>query len=175
MSTAQIFRPDGTLNSQTIIHYNTHQEPIKKEEFRDKDQLRAYWTYTYDSNDLLSIESYFSANGQLRSEKRFVNKMNNAVKDSLEVEVYENKRLTKRTFKYIYADSSTVRTITYEQDGLPSEVRFQLVADSLTVKINGFYEQNDTSKLRSRFREIFLYNDLIEYESRTISGTKVRR
>ena len=41
--------------------------------------------------------------------------------------------------------------------------------------VRGFFYDGDTTRLRSRFKEVFLYNDLVEYESRTMRGTYVDR
>ncbi len=177
-STEINYRQNGDLHSSVILVYNDSFKPIRKTEYRCKENLQHYWTYTYDAKGTLTRESYFDeAGGQLeaRSVKAFVNKYNTEHPGPGEVEVYQNQVLNERTIYNSYPDSTTSRTLLFEQDGTPAELKFQLISDSLRVSIKGFFEQGDTSRFRSRFREIYLFDDLVEYESRTLSGTRVQR
>jgi len=168
-------RLNGQVHSKVIVEYNADLLPIKKSEFHGQQSLKHYWSYAYDDKGELTEEVYYTNEDELSSQKQFFNQYEPESPDDKEVAIYQDQHLLQRTYYNSYPDSTIERTIIYEQDGSPAELRFELISDSLRVNIKGYYEQNDSTKFRSRFREIFIYDDLIEYESRTISGTKVNR
>lgn len=175
IATETNFRRNGQVHSKVVVTYNSDFRPIKKSEFHGEGRLKHYWEFAYDQQGDLIEESYYSREDQLNSQKRFVNRYEQESPGDKEVNVYQGDQLLRKIIYSNYPDSTIQRTIIYEQDGSPAELQFELISDSLRVNIKGYYEQNDSSKFRSRFREIFIYDDLIEYESRTIAGTKVNR
>jgi len=174
-STEANFRASGQVHSKVIINYNEDFNPIMKAEYKGETQLIHYWTFTYDSFGEVTRKSYFDKEGQSIEQIDYINSYSGDSVQERSIEEFKNQSLVQRTELKSNADSVTRKTIMYEQNGFPRELNYSLEKDSLRVSINGFYEQGDSSKLRSRFREIYIYEDLIEYEARTISGTKVKR
>ena len=176
-STEVKLRANGSTHSKTICQYDAQFHLISKKELKGEDELLRYWSYDYDEKGNIQTESY--AGLKLGD--------SNMILETIYENFYNEKSLLKRVdvtnrsviqsktnYRY-YPDSTTIRTIKYEQDGTPAQLEFELKSDSLRVHISGFFEQGDTTKFRSRFREIYLFDDLIEYESRTLSGTFVER
>lgn len=170
-------RANGTTHSQSICQYDSHNHLISKKELKGEDELLRYWSYSYDEQGNIETESYADlklGDSNMVLETIYENYYNE--KSHLRrVDITRKSIIQSRTNYQYYPDSTTIRTIMYEQDGTPAQLEFELKYDSLKVQINGYFEQGDTSKFRSRFREIYLFGDLIEFESRTLSGTYVER
>ncbi len=170
-------RLNGEIHSKTTCKFDHQMNMVAREEYKGENTLSRYWLYDYNTSGHLTKESYFdlSKAANSPSSETHYQLSYTAATELKEVRKVANQQVQRKThFKY-YPDSVIMNAISYESDGTPSEYEFELKHDSLRVVVNGFFEQGDTTKFRSRFQEIYLFGDLIEYESRTLSGTFVER
>lgn len=173
-----VYRNTGTIHSERIVTYDKNNLMIKREEYSGTGQLERYWTYTYDDKGQLSKENYYDREkgglDQVNEVKSYQSEYNeNGALE--EVATYVADQLMVLEEYYHDQDSTSRQKTIYLQNGVPSERQVTMEKDSLQVVINGFYSHNDTSRFSSRFREIYIDGDRIEYESRTLSGTEVNR
>ncbi|WP_305982549.1 hypothetical protein [Roseivirga thermotolerans] len=182
-----VYRVTGTVHSKTILRFNDRLQLISKEEYRGTQQLNRYWLYAYNSqNDLVSDEYYDIVSNTGVS----ANTKPEEPKPNLRTEIlytYDTRglRTTAKTLKNEllhsvshtrhFPDSLVNETVYYQASGWPSEKLVEIQHDSARVVIKGYYNTEDTTSYRARFREIYVYNDLVEYESRTLKGTFVDR
>ncbi len=172
-----IYRLGDRIHSKSVVKYNTHLQVVAKEEYRGKDKLNRYWKYYYnEQNDLIADEFYDTYYGidkpadSLKIKYRY---------DELQRKIsrhdYRTNHLESRTDYAYFPDSVVKQTTFFSFDGVPKERHLEVKKDSLRVMVRGFFQNGDTVNFRSRFKEIYLYGDLVEYESRTIRGTYVDR
>jgi YD repeat-containing protein len=185
LSEEVIYRLTGTVHSKTRLRYNDKMKLVAKEEFQGSDRLTRYWLYHYNEQDDLVSEEYFdlastpSSNINYKAVKptsrtKLVHEYDTAFRPK-QIQTYKNDLLVTST-RFHYAPDSVVKETTYFQSAeWPSEKHVEINNDSARVLIKGFYKTGDTTSFRSRFKEIYVDNDLIEYESRTLRGTYVDR
>lgn len=181
-----VYRITGTVHSRTLLRYNDQQRVISKEEYRGMDKLNRYWLYSYnEAGDLIEEEYYDLISGITAS----INP-NNVPEPTNNTSItyeYDNQgqKLQKRTqkdeilistseFGY-FPDSLVLETTYFQTNGWPSEKHVEVRHDSARILVKGYYNTDDTTSYRSRFKEIYVDGDLIEYESRTLRGTFVDR
>ncbi|OEK01222.1 hypothetical protein BFP97_06730 [Roseivirga sp. 4D4] len=172
-----IYRLGDRVHSKSVIKYNTQLQVVAKEEYRGKDKLNRFWKYHYNEhNDLIADEFYDAYNGidkptdSLKVEYRY-----DDFQRKISRHDYRTNHLESRTDYAYFPDSAVKQTTFFSFDGVPKERHLEVKQDSLRVMVRGFFQNGDTVNFRSRFKEIYLYGDLVEYESRTIRGTYVDR
>lgn len=173
-----VYRNTGTIHSERVVIYDENNNLIKREEYSGVGQLERYWIYVYDEQRQLAKENYFDKEkgglDQVNEVKTYKSRYNKSG-DLEEVATYVADQLLSVEQYYQDLDSSSYQKTIYLQNGMPSERRVAIEMDSLRVVVNGFYSHNDTSRFSSRFQEIYIEGDKIEYESRTLGGTQVNR
>lgn len=184
LSVETIYRLSGSVHSQITLKFNEELQLISKEEYQGIDQLIRYWLYEYNENGDLIREDYFDLNSQpdgvdlkkveLTSAKKFKHRyqQDSLIKEELS---YQNGHLTAKTIHRNYPDSIVQEKLIYDSQEVPTKKQITITHDSATVYIKGFYQSGDTSRYPSRFKEIYVDGDLLEYESRTLKGTFVDR
>lgn len=185
IATETIFKLGERIHSKTIVRYNNKNQIIAKEEYRGRDRLNRLWKYHYNDHDDLVSNQYYDVPGQ--SSNKLDNGLQSPTDSSYSTYQYDSKERkiarhnfqenilkSKSNFAY-YPDSLVQQTTFYRFDGKPNERHLRVEMDSLKVVVKGFFYNGDTMRYRSRFKEIYLYGDLIEYESRTLRGTYVDR
>lgn len=182
----QVYRITGTIHSRTLLRYNHRNQVISKEEYRGLEQLNRYWLYSYNvKGDLVEEEYYDLVSGMTASID--IDEIPKPTNHKAITYAYDNDglKLQKQTtkddilvsssdFRY-FPDSLVSETTYFQTNGWPSEKHIEVRHDSARVLVKGYYNTDDTTSYRSRFKEIYVNGDLIEYESRTLRGTFVDR
>jgi len=184
LATETVFRIGDRIHSKAILKFNNQNRLTSKEEYRGAKQLSKYWIYTYNQyNDLVS-DQYFNASGRSNDNKSITYAL---VDSTYFKHTYDSENRRKRTLKYhdnhldsdtqlsYFKDSTIKKETFYAFNGNSNEQHVQIEKDSLKIVIRGFFYDGDTTRIRSRFKEVFLYDDLVTYEKRTLSGTYVDR
>ncbi len=178
-----VYRRNQSIHSKTVIRYNPQLKIIAREEYSGKTKLDRFWKYEYNGNQDLMSDQYYdspsssnpmSANSQPSDFTRYTYEYNGNKRKSKRF-AYQNEVLKSRRLYEYYPDSSVTTTTFYQFNGVPNEQHITIEKDSLRIEVSGFLNQFDTTKFRSRFMEVYLEGDLIEYERRTLSGTYVDR
>lgn len=179
-----VIKPGGQVYSKNLLRYNENYQLIAKEEYLGDSRLNRLWKYGYNKHQDLVSDEYYDVPDGMDQKELNSRPVSNSMRfkhtyDELQRKIsshnYTNQALvSKSTFEY-YPDSAVSVTTFFRFDGLPNEQHLNIEMDSLKVLVKGFFFNGDTTKFRSRFREVYLYDDLIEYESRTIRGTYVDR
>ena len=180
-----VFRITGTVHSRTLLRYNAKNQVIAKEEYRGMERLNRYWLYTYnENNDLISEEYYDLASSITASTTNdgpaptTLTEMEYSYDESgklNEKRTMQNQLLLSSVDYRQFSDSVVTETMYFQSNGIPSEKHVEVKHDSARVLVKGYYNSDDTTSYRSRFKEIYVDGDLIEYESRTLRGTFVDR
>lgn len=183
-STETIYRLSGSVHSQIVLRFNEQLQLITKEEYQGTDKLIRFWQYEYNQQGNLVREEYYD----LVTEQ---SKANLEQLEPTEVEAfqpkygnnslvnqelsYKNGQLVSKTVFKHFSDSLVQERLLFNAKETPTEKQITIEHDSAKVYIKGFYQNGDTSRFRSRFKEIYVDGDLMEYESRTLNGTFVDR
>ncbi len=185
ISVETVYKLGDRIHSKTIIKYNELNQVISKEEYRGRNRLKRFWKYAYNQyHDLVANHFYDIPGSPPKNQNEYYTEPTDSTYfkyhyDSKDRKIarydyQENTLKSKSNYAY-YPDSVLKQTTYYRFDGKPNERHMQIEKDSLKVVIKGFFFSGDTTKFRSRFKETYLYGDLIEYESRTLRGTYVDR
>lgn len=176
-ATETIYRLGDRVHSKSVVKYNSRLQVIAKEEYRGRDKLNRFWKYRYNKqHDLIADEFYDTYNGIEKPTDSLNIKYSYDDQDrKISRYDYRTNHLESRTDYVYYPDSLVKQTVFYRFDGVPNERHLEIKKDSLRVMVRGFFQNGDTVNFRSRFKEIYLYGDLVEYESRTLRGTYVDR
>lgn len=180
-----VYRITGTVHSKTVLRFNDKQQLISKEEYRGTDKLNRYWLYSYNNqNDLISDEYFDVANGlttssdngttagpSISTQKKY--EYDEGLKTS-EKTLEENTLISSTQYRY-FTDSVIKETVFFQANGSPTEKHVEVKHDSARIVVKGYFNSDDTTSYRSRFKEIYVDGDLIEYESRTLRGTFIDR
>lgn len=178
-----VYRQNQTIHSKTVIRYNTALQVVAREEYSGGSKLDRYWRYQYNQNQDLLSDQYFdspsSSNPSIHTENQasdstYYTYTYNGQKKAQRF-AYQNEVLKSRRLYEYYPDSLVTKTTFYQFNGVPNEMQITVDQDSLRIEVRGFLNQMDTTEYRSRFMEVYLNGDLIEYERRTIQGTFVDR
>jgi len=181
-----VYRITGTVHSKTLLRFNDHGQMISREEYRGMDKLNRYWLYSYNAQDDLIEEEYFDLAASLTASANPTDMAQPSIHTEMVYEYTpEGEQRLKKTIKddlllstaefRHFPDSLVSETIFYQTNGWPSEKHVEVKHDSARVLVKGYYNSGDTTSYRSRFKEIYVDGDLIEYESRTLRGTFVDR
>jgi len=172
-----VYRLGDRIHSKSIVKYNSDFQIIAKEEYRGEDKLNRFWRYQYnDQNDLIADEFYDTFQGVDKpTDSLHIQYQYDDQKRKISSHNYRTNQLESRTDYVYYPDSLVKQTTFFRFDGMANERHLEIKKDSLRVMVRGFFKNGDTVNYRSRFKEIYLYDDLVEYESRTLRGTYVDR
>ena len=178
-----VYRRNQTIHSKTIIRYNSQLKVIAREEYSGETDLSRFWKYEYNTNQDLVTDQYFDRPSSLNAigstgipgDATYYTYEYNSNQRKAKRLAYQNEVLKSRRHYEYYPDSSVTTTTFYQFNGVPNEQHITIEKDSLRIELSGFLNQFDTTKFRSRFMEVYLEGDLIEYERRTLSGTYVDR
>ncbi|MFT6826855.1 MAG: hypothetical protein ACJAZV_000132 [Roseivirga sp.] len=165
-------RNDSTIYSKTILAFNSQKKLILKQEFYGEDKIKSVREIiynpsnhpikdTYYENRTESINLYayqYDSLGRLEQQKRF-----------------NNEKLASRTLYEYRQDSLVSQRMDYGFNEKPKSQFLLIEKDSMRVEVNGYFSSIDTTEYRSSFKQIFVGEDLVEYESRTVRGTFVDR
>lgn len=180
-----VYRVNGTLHSKTIIRFNDSNQVLAREEYKGNNDLSRYWLYSYDQNDLLNSEEYYDLSSEVSStnstspkEPTNLSRFEYSYDSNGQVKrkhAFKDEILLLSNTYSNFPDSTVKETVFYQADGWPTEKHVEIKHDSAKVLVKGFYNSNDTTRFRSRFKEVYVDGDLLEYESRTLRGTFVDR
>lgn len=182
LASETVYRIGDRVHSKKILKFNSQNKITSKEEYRGKNQLTRFWIYRYnEQGDMVSDQYFSAAQGSKNSEgispidsTHFAYDYDDQNRILKSLQYTENHLTTENQFSY-FPDSVVQKETFYKRNGQPNEQHVRIEKDSLRIVVRGFFYDGDTTRLRSRFKEVYLYNDLIEYESRTIRGTYVDR
>lgn len=166
------FRKDSTIYSKTILAFNEKNKLILRKEFWGEQEIKSVREITYNpSNDPIkdvyyenrteSVNLYdyqYDSLGRIETQRR-----------------YNNDKLASRTLYEYRQDSLVSQRMEYGFNERPKSQFLLIEKDSMRVEVNGFFSSIDTTEYRSSFKQIFVGEDLVEYESRTVRGTFVDR
>lgn len=172
-----VYRITGTVHSRIVLRYNDQGLVIAKEEYRGKDQLNRYWLYEYNEQMDLIHETYFDLSSRSDEPTNQMEKQYTYDSEAriIEIKTRKDEALESSTeFRY-FPDSLIQETLVYQSRELPVERQVEIRHDSARVLVKGYFNTGDTTSYRSRFKEIYIDGDLVEYESRTLRGTFVDR
>ena len=179
-----VYRRNETIHSKTVIRYNESLQIIAREEYSGGSKLDRFWKYYYNENQDLLSDQYFDGPSSVSPSIQDENSASDSTYYTYDYYgdqkkskryAYQNEVLkSKRLYEY-YPDSMVTKTTFYQFNGVPNEQQIKIEQDSLRIEVRGFLNQMDTTQYRSRFMEIYLNGDLIEYERRTLQGTYVDR
>lgn len=172
-----VYRIGDRVHSKSIVKYNSSYQVIEKQEYRGNDKLNRFWRYHYNGqNDLIADQFYDVFNGiDKPTDSLHISYKYDDENRKVSRHDYRSNQLESRTDYVHYNDSLVKQTTFFRFDGIPRERHLEIKKDSLRVMVKGFFKNGDTVNYRSRFKEIYLYGDLVEYESRTMRGTYVDR
>lgn len=172
-----VFRLGDRIHSKSIVKYNSSYQIIEKQEYRGNDKLNRFWRFEYnDQNDLVADQFYDTYNGLDKpTDSLHIRYKYDDQKRKVSRHDYRTNQLASRTDYVYYPDSLVKQTTFFRFDGIANERHLEIKKDSLRVMVRGFFKNGDTVNYRSRFKEIYLYGDLVEYESKTMRGTYVDR
>lgn len=172
-----VYRLGDRVHSKSIVKYNSRHQVIEKQEYRGNDKLNRFWRYHYnDQNDLVADQFYDTYNGVDKpTDSLYIRYKYDDQKRKVSRHDFRTNQLESRTDYVYYSDSLVKQTTFFRFDGIPRERHLEIKKDSLKIMVKGFFKNGDTVNYRSRFKEIYLYGDLVEYESRTMRGTYVDR
>lgn len=172
-----IYRLGDRVHSKSVVKYNSLHQIVAKEEYRGQDELNRFWKYIYnDQHDLIADQFYDTYHGADKpTDSLLIKYVYDDQKRKVTQYDIRTNQLESRTDYAYYPDSLVKQTTFYRFDGVPNERHLEIKNDSLKVMVRGFFQNGDTVNYRSRFKEIYLYGDLVEYESRTLRGTYVDR
>lgn len=165
-------RRDSSVYSKTILAFNDQNKLILKKEFYGEDKIKSVREIIYNpsnhpikdiyyENRTESINLYdyqYDSLGRLEKQKRF-----------------NNDKLASRTLYEYRQDSIVSQRMDYGFNEMPKSQFLLIEKDSMRVEVNGYFSSIDTTEYRSSFKQIFVGEDLLEYESRTVRGTFVDR
>ncbi len=176
-ATETIYRIGDRVHSKSVLKYNAQHQLIAKEEYRGKDKLNRYWQYHYNEHHDLIADEFYDAyySTEKPSDSLHIKYVYDDLNRKISRHDYRSNQLESRTDYVYYPDSLVQQTTFYRFDGIPNERHLKVEKDSLKVLVRGFFQNGDTVNYRSRFKELYLYGDLVEYESRTLRGTYVDR
>ncbi|OEK04328.1 hypothetical protein [Roseivirga misakiensis] len=184
IATETVYRYAEQIHSRNVVQYNDHYQVTSKEEYRGVDRLSKFWVYKYNDHYDLVSDQYFDASSQSRNGRSnkyipvdstyFIHQYDGFERKTKTSKYHENQLASETIYSY-FQDSTVQQETFYNFNGKTSEQHVRIAHDSLKMIVRGFFYNGDTSKVRSRFKEVFLYDDLVEYEKRTSSGTYVDR
>lgn len=182
LASETIYRIGDRVHSKKVLKFNEQNQVTSKEEYRGGNQLTRFWIYNYNTKGDLISDQYFSAGQGSKNGKdlspidstHFTYHYDSENRVAKRSQYAGNRLSTEKQFSY-FPDSTVQKETFYKLNGQPNEQHVRIEKDSLKVVVRGFFYDGDTTRLRSRFKEVFLYNDLVEYESRTMRGTYVDR
>lgn len=165
-------RRDSSIYSQTVLTFNDQNKLILKKEFYGEDKVKSVREIVYNplnhpikdiyyENRTESINLYdyqYDSLGRIEQQKRF-----------------NNDKLASRTLYEYRQDSLVSQRMDYGFNQMPKSQFLLIEKDSMRVEVNGYFSSIDTTEYRSSFKQIFVGEDLLEYESRTVRGTFVDR
>jgi hypothetical protein len=165
-------RSDSTIYSKTILAFDTHDKLILKKEFYGEDKIKSVReilynpskhpikdTYYENKTESINLFDYmYDSLGRVEQKKRF-----------------NNDKLASRTLYEYRQDSLVSQRMDYGFNQMPKSQFLLIEKDSMRVEVNGYFSSIDTTEYRSSFKQIFVGEDLVEYESRTVRGTFVDR
>lgn len=189
---------DAAPTPWTFYEYNNIDHTITELKLRSDSTVYTKTVLTFNERDLLISRKEFFGETDLKSEKRFVYNNHGDVKTEMSMgnqeestNIYEyqyssegvklmrkkfnNEKLENR-IEYKYFPDSSVQILTeYGFNKRPKSQNLTVLQDSLRVEIKGYFSSIDTTQYRSSFKELYVGEDLLEYESRTINGVFVNR
>lgn len=182
LASETIFRNGDGVHSRLTLKFNSNNKITSKEEYRGENQLTRFWVYHYNQQGDLISDQYYNAAQRTKNNTdlspidstHFTYHYDSKNRVLKSAQYAENRLVTESQFSY-FPDSTVKKDTFYSIKGQAKEQHVRIEMDSLKVVVRGFFYDGDTTRLRSRFREVYLYNDLVEYESRTIRGTYVDR
>jgi hypothetical protein len=165
-------RSDSTIYSKTILAFNSHDKLILKKEFYGDDKIKSVREIIYNPSNYPIKDTYY----ENRTES--VN-VYDYLYDSLgrveQRKRFNNDKLASRTSYEYRQDSVVSQRMDYGFNQMPKSQFLLIEKDSMRVEVNGYFSSIDTTEYRSSFKQIFVGEDLVEYESRTVRGTFVDR
>ncbi|MGW8124030.1 hypothetical protein ACV07N_15330 [Roseivirga echinicomitans] len=170
--TERKLRNDSTIYDKTILTFNEDGLLVSRKEFFGESDFKNEKSFSY--NQYGDIEAENTVGNQEESNYKYEYKYGNDGAKLMRRK-FNNEKLENRV-EYQYFPDSLVQILTeYGFNNRPKSQNLTVVQDSLRVQITGYFSSIDTTQYRSSFKEKYVGEDLIEYESRTISGVFVNR
>ena len=165
-------RSDSTVYTKTVLTFNKNNSLVSRKEYFGESDLKSEKHFTYNEHGDLQTESTFGNQEESTSVYQYQYDSNGA---KLMRKKFNNEKLENR-IEYQYFPDSTVQISTdYGFNKRPKSQNLTVLQDSLRVEIVGYFSSIDTTQYRSSFKELYVGEDLLEYESRTINGVFVNR
>lgn len=170
-ATELVLRKDSTVYSKTVLKFDEDNRLIESQDFWGETNLKTTRRYQYNNRGDIEV-----ALSQGSEEEIFVYAYQyDSVGMPHEYTRFKNEQLESRvTFEY-YPDSLVEVKTLYGFNEKPKSQLLTVEKDSMRVEVTGYFSSLDSSTYRSRFKQVFVGEDLVEYESRTIRGTYVDR
>ncbi|WP_185096839.1 hypothetical protein [Roseivirga seohaensis] len=165
-------RRDSTVYTKTVLTFNENDLLISRKEFFGESDLKSEQRFVY--NDYGDVETEVSLGNQNQStyvyEYQYSSEGNKLMRKK-----FNNEKLESRVEYQYFPDSSVQISTEYGFNKRPKSQNLTVLQDSLRVEITGYFSSIDTTEYRSSFKELYVGEDLLEYESRTINGVFVNR
>lgn len=166
------FRKDSTVYSKTVLNFNSNGKLISRNEFWGENKVKSIRQIDYNELDEIVRDSYFENQNQNINEHSY---SYDSIGRKEKSEVYNNERLQSRTMYEYRQDSIISQKMEFGFNKRAKSQFLVIEKDSMRVEVTGYFSGGDTTSYRSSFKQIFVEEDLVEYESRTIKGTFVDR
>tara|TARA_R110001599_G_scaffold341328_1_gene562313 strand:- start:14013 stop:15023 length:1011 start_codon:yes stop_codon:yes gene_type:complete len=165
-------RTDSTIYTKIVLTFNENNLLISRKEFFGESDLTSEKHFVY--NDQGDVKTEISKGNQEESTSLYEYQYDSKGVKSMRKK-FNNEKLENR-IEYQYFPDSSVQILTeYGFNKRPKSQNLTVLQDSLRVKITGYFSSIDTTQYRSSFKELYVGEDLLEYESRTINGVFVNR
>lgn len=167
-----LLKRDSSIYSKTVLITDENKRPTSRSQFWGETKLRSQRTYAYNAQGDVIKDIYKEGLGEVINTYTYAYDMKGRKSQRLK---YLDSLLQSRTSYEYHADSSVTYTTEYGYDQKPKSQNLTILKDSARIEIQGYFANDDTLQYRSRFKEVYVGEDLLEYERRTIRGTFVDR
>lgn len=165
-------RNDSTIYAKTVLNFNEKNQLISRIEYWGENKIKSARSIDYnESND--PVDDTYTEN-QNQSVNHYDYLYDNVGRKEKKL-TYNSNRLQSRVLYEYRQDSIISQQMDYGFNQKPKSQFLIIEKDSMRVEVTGYFAGGDTTSYRSSFKQIFIDQDLVEYESRTFKGTFVDR